>query len=67
MFQFYVSSEHDVRRCKVSFDGQLPITINGSTDGSNVKAFTGVVYSIDEDKSGLPNKRWRVTMIPERE
>jgi hypothetical protein len=67
MIQFYVSTKDDARRCSASFDGQLPITITGTTDGANVETFTGVVLSIDEDENKLPNMRWRVTMTPERE
>jgi hypothetical protein len=67
MIQFYVSTKYDVGRCSASFDGQLPITITGTTDGSNVETFTGVVLSIDVDESKRPNMRWRVTMTPERE
>ena len=67
MFQFYVSNKNDARRCSASFDGQLPITIIGTTDGANVETFTGVVLSIDEEKNRLPNMRWRVRMTPERE
>ena len=55
MFQFYVSNKNDARRCSASFDGQLPITIIGTTDGANVVAFTGVVLSIDEDENRLTN------------
>jgi hypothetical protein len=67
MIEFYVSTEDDARRCNVSLDGQLPITIAGTIDGYIVQVFTGVVYSIDEDENRLPNMRWRVTMVPERE
>ena len=67
MFQFYMSTKNDARRCSASFDGQLPITIIGTTDGANVETFTGVVLSIDEDENRLPNMRWRVRMTPERE
>ena len=67
MIQFYVSTKYDAGRCGASLDGQLPITITGTTDGSNVETFTGVVLSIDEDENKLPNMRWRVTMTPERE
>jgi hypothetical protein len=67
MIQFYVSTKYDARRCSVSFDDQEPITITGTTDGSNVQAFRGVVLSIDEDENRLPNMRWRVTIMPERE
>jgi hypothetical protein len=28
MFRFYVSTKDDARQCNVSFDEQLPITVN---------------------------------------
>jgi hypothetical protein len=66
MIQFYVSTKDEARRCRASFDQQAPITILGTTDGDNVQSFTGVVRSIDEDKTS-PSMRWRVTMVSERE
>jgi hypothetical protein len=43
MFQFYVSAKDDARRCKMSFDEQVPITVTGTTDGDNARTFIGVV------------------------
>lgn len=67
MFQFYVSAKDDARRCKMSLDEQMPITVTGTTDGDNGRTFIGVVYSVDEDENRPPNMRWLVTMVSERE
>jgi len=60
--QFYVSSEDDVRRCQESRALKLAITISGTADDGKIRAFTGVVQSIDDDKTRTASKRWRVTM-----
>ncbi len=65
MAQFYISSaepESDVQRCRESLVGRFPITITGRTEGGEIKAFTGVVQSVQEQKQNPPGTRWLVTM-----
>jgi len=67
MTQFYIcnDSEHDVRRCRESRDTRRPITITGLTRDALVKAFSGVVQSVEHDLSRNPGTRLRVTIREE--
>jgi len=51
------------RRCYEALKDRLPITMTAAV-GSGVKAFIGVVQSIEEDRNTSP-KRWRVTILDE--
>ena len=62
MMQFYVSTEDDMRRCNASRDDRMAITISGTTSEGEIRAFAGVVQSVeDHGEHNLP-WRWRVTM-----
>ena len=62
MSQFYISddSEADVQRCKESRDSRTVITITGRTTDGFIKAFTGIVQSVEHDAARSPGTRWRV-------
>jgi hypothetical protein len=62
--QFYISndSEVDVQRCKESRDTGRPITIIGLTRDGLLKAFNGVVQSVEHDPKRNPGTRFRVTI-----
>ncbi len=64
MSQFYISddNENDVRRCNESRDDQVVITITGLTIDGHIKAFTGIVQSVEHDEVRDQGKRWRVTL-----
>jgi hypothetical protein len=38
------------------------ITISGTTFGGHIKAFTGIVRSIEDNAKRPPSQRWRVTV-----
>lgn len=61
MAQFYTSNENDIRRCREALKDRMPITVTAVV-GNEIKAFSGVVQSVDEDRQSKP-PRWRVTMI----
>jgi hypothetical protein len=61
MSQFYTSSEEDLRRCRASLIEKRPILITATVD-DKIRAFNGVVQSVDEDRKWTP-KRWRITII----
>jgi hypothetical protein len=64
MSQFYISddSEAGVQRCKESRDSRTLITIMGRTTDGFIKAFTGIVQSVEHDAARSPGTQWRVTM-----
>lgn len=60
MAQFFVKDENDIRRCRESLASRMPITITVTID-DKIKAFRGVVQSVEEDRNRTP-WRYRVTM-----
>jgi hypothetical protein len=65
MGQFYISNdnENDVRRCNESLRTTAPIVITGLTlEGLHLKAFQGIVQSIDGDPKRGWGKRYKVTI-----
>ena len=62
MTQFYIDSEVDLKRCEDALQDQLPITITGTDESGNIRAYTGVVKSVDGDKQRPANRRWRITI-----
>jgi hypothetical protein len=62
MGQFYLGDEKDVLRCQGSSAAGSTITITGTTFGGHIKAFTGIVHSIEDNAKRHPSQRWRVTV-----
>jgi hypothetical protein len=64
MSQFYIGNDDaaDVQKCKESRDSRTSITITGRTIDGFIKAFTGVVQSVEHDLARAPGARWRVTI-----
>jgi hypothetical protein len=61
MSQFH--NDFDVRRCNESRDHQILITITGLTLDGHIKAFTGIVQSVEHDLEHDQGRRWRVTIL----
>ena len=64
MGAFYISDDNgsDISRCNASHATQAPIVIMGITLGGHLKAFTGIVRSVEHDPKRSPINRWRVTI-----
>jgi len=62
MSQFYIEGQDDAGRCHRSLDDGAEITISGTTTEGEIKAFTGIVQSVEEDEARPHAQRWRVTM-----
>jgi hypothetical protein len=60
--QFYLDDQDDAGRCHRSLDDSAEITIRGVTDEGEIKSFTGIARSVDEDQARPRGQRWRVTM-----
>ena len=65
MSQFYVINDNDfdVRRCNGSRDDQILITITGVSLDGHIKAFAGIVQSVEHDLDRDQGRRWRVTIL----
>ena len=65
MSQFYISNlepDSDVKRCRESKVGHFPITITGRTEGGEIRAFTGVVQSVEYLRQNPADMSWRITI-----
>ena len=65
MSRFYVSNvepELDVKRCRESKEGGFPITVTGRTEAGEIKAFTGVVRSVEYLRQNPAETSWCITM-----
>jgi len=62
MVQFSIHSESDRERCQDSIARRIPITISGTTPDCEIRAFTGVVQSVEDYGVKTGPWRWRVTM-----
>jgi hypothetical protein len=65
MSQFYISNaepEVDVKRCRQSKAGRFPIIITGRTEAGEIKAFTGIVQSVEYFRQNPGDMCWRITM-----
>jgi hypothetical protein len=58
--QFYVTDELSARIAREGLLHRAAISMTG-TVGSGIRSFTGVVHSVEEDKTASP-KRWRITI-----
>jgi hypothetical protein len=66
MARFYISAvnaEAAVRRCGESQIHGRAITITGADENGEIKAFSGVVQSIEETRDAPKSRRWRVTIV----
>ena len=66
--RFYIEDRNataDVPRCRTSQTSRMPITITGTTEDGAIKAFTGIVQSVEHDEKRPANRRWRVTLLDE--
>jgi hypothetical protein len=64
MDQFYVSDAYTFRRCVASQQNAAPITISGITSRGEIRAFTGIVQSVEVDciPRRVAQVRWLVTI-----
>ena len=69
MSQFYVSI-YDVDRCRksmleravITIKGATAATIKGATAAGELKTFTGIVLSLDEDRNRPTRSRWLIAL-----
>ena len=63
--QFYIAGtklNEDLRRCETSLQQRQRITLIGTTAEGKIKAFTGVVQSVELQPDTPQGRRWRVTI-----
>jgi hypothetical protein len=58
--QFYVTDEQSALIAKEGLLHRAAVSMTG-TVGTGIRSFTGVVHSVEEDKTASP-KRWRITI-----
>jgi Mlc titration factor MtfA (ptsG expression regulator) len=56
-------NDFDVRRCNGSRDDQILITITGVSLDGHIKAFAGIVQSVEHNLDRDQGRRWRVTIL----
>ena len=65
MSQFYISNvepEADVKRCRESKAGRFRIVITGKTEAGEIRAFTGVVQSVEYLRHNPADMSWFITI-----
>jgi hypothetical protein len=65
--QFYISAadpQNDVRRCRNALISGTPITISGANDKGEIRTYTGVVQSVEDQGERVAKAhRWRITIL----